>query len=148
MAYLSHENQEEITGYSYESTELSDNEIYKLRFELGDTDISGGELTAALSDGEYKYIIEEYGNKSFNHKKIKALEAIIAKLSYQVNFSVDGMRYDLGDKFDRWKIMLEDLKSNAVKPPTDLLGQNINELGQNFNANHYFHYDMKHNPRK
>ena len=45
--------------YSYDVTELNNESVSRMRFELGDTLFNPAELTAALSDEEYAAVISE-----------------------------------------------------------------------------------------
>lgn len=84
-----------------------------MRFELGDTAVAMGEITSPLCDEEYTAIIDKYGEKSWRMAKLKCLEAIVMKLSYEVDTSVDGLSYSLSDRHRRWKEMYDEAKKDA-----------------------------------
>lgn len=146
MGYLDHDYIKNIKGYTYnpESGELKD----RLRLELGDTDVSLGSESAVLSDAEYNTIIALTEGKSFNQIKIKVIEVILAKLNYEVSFSIDGMSYNLSERVKHWKDMLKDLKKISGSPPDNIFGKSINAFGNNQNTNHYFRENMLTNDRR
>lgn len=85
-----------------------------MRFELGDTVVDMEGISSPLCDEEYDAIIEKYGGKSWRKAKIQCLEAIVMKLSYEVNTSVVGLSYSLNDRYERWKKMLDEAKKEAA----------------------------------
>lgn len=96
--------------YSYDPTKITEQGIHKMRFELGDTVVDMGGISAALCDEEYQAIIEQYG-KNWRKAKYVCVEAILMKLSYEVNTSVDGLSYSMSERYNRWKAMKDDLKN-------------------------------------
>ncbi len=96
--------------YSYDPTKITETGIHKMRFELGDTVVDMGGISAALCDEEYQAIIEQYG-KNWRKAKYVCVEAILMKLSYEVNTSVDGLSYSMAERYNRWKEMKDDLKN-------------------------------------
>lgn len=145
MGYLDHEGFGEVSGYTYDpkSSNLRD----RLRLELGDTDVSLGAKTAVLSDDEYEAILMLYKGKSFNQIKIETLEIILNKLSYETNFSIDGMSYSLSDRIKHFENILERLKKTSGAPPTSAFGYSLDVLKQG-NKKHYFHENMQTNDRR
>ena len=100
-------------NYTYDPTKITDGGLDQMRFELGDTVVDMQGITCPLCDEEYKAIIAKYG-KRWRTAKIKCLEAIVMKLSYEVNTSIDGLSYSLAERYDRWKKMLDDEKKKAA----------------------------------
>lgn len=150
MGYLDHELlKEEQNAYTYDiaSGNLKD----QLRLELGDTAVEGAGQTAMLSDKEYEAIIQMTAGQTREKTKMKCIEAIIAKLSYQVNFSIDGMSYSLSDRIKHWEKVLADMKKTGAKPPGEVLGKPVeafNQMGTSQGTNHYFTTNMLTNPRR
>lgn len=101
-----------MPSYSYDPTKITDGGLDQMRFELGDTVIDMEGITSPLCDEEYNAIIEKYGS-SWKKAKLKCLEAIVMKLSYEVNTSVAGLSYSLSERYNRWKDMLDDAKREA-----------------------------------
>lgn len=98
--------------YTYDPTKITEVGLDRMRFELGDTVVDMEGITSPLCDEEYKAIIDKYG-KSWRLAKLKCLEAIVMKLSYEVNTSVGGLSYSLSERYDRWKKMLDEAKKEA-----------------------------------
>ena len=122
--------------YSYDPYMISKNGVERMRFELGDTVIEGGPLTSPLCDEEYDAVIKS--EKSWKRAKLRCLEAIMMKLSYEVNTSVDGLSYSLNDRANRWKEMYNELKKElSVAVPT---GNKSAIYGND--EPHYFHKNM------
>lgn len=101
-----------MPAYSYDPTKITDGGMDQMRFELGDTVVDMGAITSPLCDEEYTAIIAKYG-KNWRTAKIRCLEAIVMKMAYEVNTSLDGLSYSLAERFDRWKKMLDDEKKKA-----------------------------------
>ena len=80
-----------------------------MRFELGDTVVDMNEITSPLCDEEYLAIINKYGSH-WRKARYLCLRAIVMKLSYEVNTSIDGLSYSLEARAERWKKMLDEEK--------------------------------------
>lgn len=134
--------------YSYDPTKITDGGLDQMRFELGDTIIDMEGITSPLCNEEYQAILSKYG-KNWRKAKIKCLEAIVMKLSYEVNTSVAGLSYSLSERYDRWKQMLDDAKKEAKA--TSLA--NVPRAGNPgslmpHGGTPYFYNDMQANQRK
>lgn len=101
-----------MATYTYNPAKITEGGIDQMRFELGDTVVDMDNITSPLCDEEYGAIIKKYG-KNWRKAKIKCLEAIVMKMSYEVNTSVGGLSYSLSERFDRWKAMLDEAKKEA-----------------------------------
>ena len=97
-----------------------------MRFELGDTVTEEEGMPSLLSDEEYNAIITANPGK-WKRAKLICLEAIMMKLSYEVDTSVDGLSYSLNQRAERWQKMYDKLKNelkasvpsaDAVLPPS------------------------------
>lgn len=99
-------------GYTYDPTKITEGGLDQMRFELGDTVVDMEGVTSPLCDEEYNAIIAKYG-RSWRRAKLKCLEAICMKLSYEVDTSVGGLSYSLNQRYDRWKTMLDEAKKEA-----------------------------------
>lgn len=132
-----------MATYSYRPEQLKSSKVYKMRLELGDTTFAPGELTAALSDEEYKAIIDS--TKSWKKAKLLCLEAILMRFAHQVDFSMDGISYSFSQRVEFWKNLRDEMKkqSSLAVPTADPLALNGRLGGQP-----YFHNDMHTNPRK
>lgn len=128
--------------YSYDPAKIRDRGKDQMRFELGDTQIEGGADTCALADEEYTAILAgiKKGKKAWLFAKLAVLEAILFKMSYQVDTKIDVLEYDLGARADRWKKLYDDLKKQTlatVSIPTQ--APSITETPS------YFHKEMHSN---
>jgi hypothetical protein len=98
--------------YSYDPGKCQDKSVNQMRFELGDTDVRGKSRTAALCNEEYTAMIK--GKGSWNQAKLTCLEAIVMKLSFEVDTSVGELSYSLSARADRWMKMRDKLKRQLV----------------------------------
>lgn len=120
-----------------------------MRFELGDTVVDMGGISAVLCDEEYNAIIEKYAAKNWRKAKLMCLEAIVMKLSYEVNTSVGGLSYSLDQRFERWKKMLEQEKkivAGIAGVPT--AGDPSSLIPHGLTPTPYYYNDMQANKRK
>ena len=99
--------------YTYDPTKITEGGLDQMRFELGDTVVDMEGITSPLCDEEYKAILEKYG-RSWRKAKLKCLEAICMKLSFEVDTSVGGLSYSLNQRYERWKKMYDDAKKEAI----------------------------------
>ena len=83
-----------MATYSYDPTKITENGVDQMRFELGDTVVDIEGVSSPLCDEEYTAILDKYG-QSWRKAKMKCLEAIVMKFSYEVNTSVGGLSYSL-----------------------------------------------------
>ena len=92
--------------YIYDPSKLGENGKDKMRFELGDTLVDGGEITSPLCDEEYYAILDS--TDSWRKAKYELLRAIAMKLSFQADStSIDGLSYSFSGRAKRWQDMLD-----------------------------------------
>lgn len=130
--------------YSYDPTQIRARGKDQMRFELGDTQTDGGADTCALADEEYEAVLAglKEGKKAWLFARLSILEAILFKMSYQVDTRIDVLQYSFGDRAERWQTMYDTLKKQllaAASIPT--LAPSITETPP------YFHKGMEENPR-
>lgn len=128
--------------YTYDPANIFDKNINQMRFELGDTIVDMGAITSPLCDEEYKAVIAAESN--WKRAKVKCLEAIVMKLSYEVDTSVSGLSYSLSQRAEAWRKMLSDLKKKTIVAIPS--GNKSAIYGKN--EPHYFETDLHANPRK
>lgn len=129
--------------YSYDPTQIRARGKDQMRFELGDTQTEGGADTCALADEEYEAVLAglKAGKKAWLYAKLAVLEAILFKLSYQVDTRIDVLQYGFGDRVERWRKMYEDLKKQTLATASiPTLAPSIAETPP------YFHKGMEENP--
>lgn len=126
--------------YSYDPGEIAGSGMNRMRFELGDTIVEGGKATAVLADEEYEQMISEYPS-NWKRAKLKCLDAIVMRLSYEVNTSLDGLSYSLDSRAERWRRMQKELKKELSSGvPTARKGSYYGPGDA-----HYFHRNMQTN---
>lgn len=135
-----------MPSFTYDPTKITENGLDQMRFELGDTVVDMDAITSPLCDEEYQAILAKYG-KTWRVAKLKCLEAIVMKLSYEVNTSVGGLSYSLSDRYERWKKMLDEAKKEA-KAMAGLPRAGCKESLSPHGGTPYFYNDMQANRRK
>ena len=103
-------------NYTYDPAKIRERGKDQMRFELGDTVIGGGPATCALADEEYEAMLEGInpGKRAWMLAKIQVLEAILLKLSYQVDTKVDVLWYELGKRAEQWEKLYEMLRKQML----------------------------------
>ncbi len=130
--------------YSYDPTQIRARGKDQMRFELGDTQTEGGADTCALADEEYEAVLAELkeGKKAWLYAKLAILEAILFKISYQVDTRIDVLQYDFGDRAERWRAMYDALKKQILATASiPTLAPSIAKTPP------YFYKGMEENPR-
>ena len=130
--------------YSYDPAQIRARGKDQMRFELGDTQTEGGADTCALADEEYEAVLADLkaGKKAWLYAKLAVLEAILFKMSYQVDTRIDVLQYSFGDRAERWRKMYDDLKKQTLATASiPTLAPSITETPP------YFHKGMEENPR-
>ena len=135
-----------MPAYTYNPEKITENGLDQMRFELGDTVVDMGGITSPLCDEEYNAILKKYGS-NWKKAKLKCLEAIVMKLSYEVNTSVAGLSYSLSERYERWKKMLDDAKREAKAMAGVPKAGDAGSLMPH-GRTPYFYNDMQANTRK
>lgn len=137
-----------MATYTYDPTQITNGGVDQMRFELGDTVVDMNGISSPLCDEEYGAIIGKYGS-NWRIAKLKCLEAIVMKLSYEVNTSVGGLSYSLDQRYERWKKLLEeDKKVVAGIAGVPTAGDPNSLIPHGLTPTPYFHNDMQANIRK
>lgn len=132
-----------MATYSYDPTKITENGVDQMRFELGDTVVDIEGVSSPLCDEEYIAILDKYG-QSWRKAKLKCLEAIVMKFSYEVNTSVGGLSYSFDQRFERWKKMYD----AAKKEEAAMGGLPLVGCPDAISGAPYFYNDMQANIRK
>lgn len=135
-----------MPNYTYDPCKITEGGLDQMRFELGDTVVDMNAITSPLCDEEYNAIIQKYG-KSWRRAKLKCLEAIVMKLSYEVDTSIDGLSYSLSQRFERWKKMYDEAKKEATAMASVPIVGDPGSLSPH-GGTPYFYNDMQANRRK
>jgi hypothetical protein len=98
--------------YTYDPSVIGFSGKDRMRFELGDTEVKLGGVTAALSDEEYDAVIHEEADskRGWKQAKLRLLHAILMKMAYAVDTRVDILEYDFSDRMKYWQKLYDDLK--------------------------------------
>lgn len=135
-------------SYTYDPTQITAGGVDQMRFELGDTVVDMDGVSSPLCDEEYQAILSKYGN-DWKIAKYRCLEAIVMKLSYEVNTSIGGLSYSLDERYKRWKEMLEqDRKILAGMAGVPTAGDPGSLIPCGLTRTPYYHNDMQANLRK
>lgn len=132
-----------MATYSYDPTKITEGGLDQMRFELGDTVVDIEGVSSPLCDEEYTAILDKYG-QLWRKAKLKCLEAIVMKFSYEVNTSVGGLSYSLDQRFERWKKMYD----AAKKEEAAMGGLPLVGCPDAISGEPYFYNDMQANLRK
>ena len=125
--------------YTYDPSKIGENGKDKMRFELGDTLVDGGEITSPLCDEEYYAILDS--TDSWRKAKYELLRAIAMKLSFQADStSIDGLSYSFSGRAKRWQDMLDKAeKEERMRHTMPRVNRNA------IRRDNYFHEDMQKN---
>ena len=136
-----------MRSFTYDPTLITAGGVDQMRFELGDTVVDMGGIASPLYDEEYAAILDKY--KNWRLAKLKCLEAIVMKMSYEVNTSVGGLSYSLDQRYERWKKLLEeDKKIMAGIAGVPVAGDPNSLIPHGLTPTPYYHDDMQANLRK
>lgn len=135
-----------MATYTYDPSKITEGGVDQMRFELGDTVVDVEGLASPLCDEEYNAIITKYG-KNWRMAKYKCLEAICMKMSYEVNTSVGGLSYSLSERYNRFKVMMDDAKKEMSAIHGVPRAGNPASLSPH-GGTPYFFNDMQANSRK
>lgn len=134
--------------FTYDPTKITDQGVDQMRFELGDTVVDMEGVSSPLCDEEYQAIISKYGT-DWRMAKYRCLEAIVMKLSYEVNTSIGGLSYSLDQRYERWKKLLEEdrkILAGIAGVPTP--GDPNSLIPHGLTPTPYYFNDMQANLRK
>lgn len=136
-----------MRSFTYDPTLITAGGVDQMRFELGDTVVDMEGIASPLCDEEYAAILGKY--KNWRLAKLKCLEAIVMKMSYEVNTSVGGLSYSLDQRYERWKKLLEeDKKIMAGIAGVPVAGDPNSLIPHGLTPTPYYHDDMQANLRK
>lgn len=131
-----------MATYSYSPDDLQGNTISRVRFELGDIVPEGQE--PSMDDNEIQTALDMHPDNLLM-AKIYLAERVLFRLSYEVDMSIDGASWSLGQRYDRWLGLLNHLKKEAAEKNSKL--PILAKPGASFATNPYFFKDMQTNPR-
>ena len=130
--------------YTYNPEDIINPGKDRMRFELGDTVVDKEHEAAALSDQEYIAIITAAfeNEKGWKYAKLKCLEAICMKLSFEVSTTIGPLEYQYGQRAERWRQLYQEMKlefrTSSAFP----------SLGKQSSQDLYFYTGMHENLRR
>lgn len=124
--------------FTYDPTNIGLYGKDRMRFELGDTEVSGEGQSAALSDEEYEAIITANPRK-WKKAKLLLVESIMHRFSYESDEKVGPLTLSLHQRFDAWKALYESLKQEIAKSNAPLANPSA------ISGDHYFREGMHNN---
>lgn len=98
--------------YTYDPGKIASYGVDRMRFELGDTMVSGGFDTCALCDEEYAAVIPGAVRTSRQWKKakLKCIESIFHRFAYEVDTKNGPVSLSLGERAKLWQDMYNQLQ--------------------------------------
>jgi len=125
--------------FTYDPSKIGERSKDRMRFELGDTDVSGGEDTAAVSDEEISAVLAAFTN--WKRAKLALVESICSRMSFEVDTKVGPMTLSLSGRAVQWSALYEKLKKEvgAMGVPSGIPGANT--------SSPYFYAGMQSNER-
>ena len=97
--------------FSYEPKQINDGGLNQMRFELGDVEVLEPDKTAYLCDEEILAAIE--GSTTWTRAKLRLVETLISRFSYEVDTKVDEVEWKLNQRVDKWKDLYKRLKGEV-----------------------------------
>lgn len=134
----------QMSEYSYDPSKICDESVDRMRFELGDTCMEGKGRTCALCDEEYAAVIGS--QTDWKRAKYRCLEAIAAKMAYEVDYSVSEMSMSMSQRYERWRQMYIEMKSELKCSDFATGASSVIPLGPEQEGSHYFAFGMHDNP--
>lgn len=127
--------------YSYDPVKIGSPGVDRMRFEIGDTMVEGEQETCALSDEEYKAIIE--AEKTWKRAKLAVLESIMHRFGMEVNTTVGPLKLEMQARAEFWRKQYEKLKEECAAGTVPTAGKVSPESGKD--GGHYFYGGMHDN---
>ena len=105
-------------NYTYDPTKIGEKGLDRMRFELGDCEVDGGEDTCALSDEEYTALISRADSegRGWTFAKFLCVQGIVTRYSNEADFSAGGVSILLSQRYERWKDIYDKLKKSFQYP--------------------------------
>jgi len=106
-----------MASYSYLPENIMAYGKDRMRFELGDTQVDGEELTCALCDEEYEAVISEkvVTKRQWKKAKLACIESIFRRFSYEPDTKEGPLSLMLGARAKLWQEEYEKLKAELKK---------------------------------
>ena len=105
-------------NYTYDPTKIGEKGLDRMRFELGDCEVDGGEDTCALSDEVYTALISRADSegRGWTFAKFLCVQGIVTRYANEADFSAGGGSILLSQRYERWKDIYDKLKKSFQYP--------------------------------
>ena len=105
-------------NYTYDPTKIGEKGLDRMRFELGDCEVDGGEDPCALSDEEYTALISRADSegRGWTFAKFLCVLGIVTRYANEADFSAGGGSILLSQRYERWKDIYDKLKKSFQYP--------------------------------
>lgn len=135
-----------MATYTYDPTAIAGESVSRVRFELGDVAVGGGEASCFLSDEEIIAILNDTTTPRWKRKLLRLAEAVCMKLSYETDWRNDGTAFSLSQRADRWMKLRDRLEKEANVEASLPISGAVSESIQSTDGGHYFHRGMQNSP--
>ena len=101
-----------MATYTYDPSDIESQGVSRMRFELGDTAVSGEGKTSYLTDEEIKAALGYYP-KSWKKAKLFLLQGLYRRFSYEVDTTTGPLKFSLNQRAERFKQAYDELKKEV-----------------------------------
>ena len=131
--------------YTYDPTLISSDSVFRLRFELSDTNVADSGRYCLLSDQEIAGALT-LNNGSIRRTRTALLGAIVLKLAKETDFSVGGLSISLNPRYEKYLSLFETAQKES-RAIGGFSAPALTSMDQDLSANHYFYEGMHDNPQ-
>ncbi len=115
--------------YEYDPGKLNEFGKDLMRFELGDTLVSGGANTCALTDEEIQSAIDLYP-KRWKRAKLALLESLMRRFAYEVDTRTGPLSLSYAERAKMWRQDYEKLKAEVGEGHTTIPAYGVSTNGK------------------
>ena len=87
--------------YSYNPLNVGEFGLDRIRFELGDVDVSEPEKTAYLTDEEITAVLDS--SNTFKRAKFRLVESLLHRFAYEVDTKIKEADWKLSQRISAWQ---------------------------------------------
>ena len=98
-------------NFSYDPTRIDEYGLDRMRFELGDTMVEEPEKTAYLCDEEIEAVIKS--SSTWKRAQFRLVDSLVRRFAYEVDEHADPASWAWHQRYEQWKKMRDELKSEA-----------------------------------
>ena len=97
--------------YSYNPLNVGEFGLDRIRFELGDVDVSEPEKTAYLTDEEITAVLDS--SNTFKRAKFRLVESLLHRFAYEVDTKIKEADWKLSQRISAWQKIYTRLKAEV-----------------------------------